>query len=313
MKLSVIIPCLNAESTLATQIEALSGQQRIEPWELIISDNGCTDNSLEIARKYEERFHAFRIIDASARKGASHARNAGVRAASADKVAFCDADDEVAPGWAALIENALSMYDVVCGKFRFDKFNEPHKAQWMTEQWKHGLYKGRFLPGGGTGNLGIKRRVHEAVGGFDEYLLHAEDADYCWRLQLEGFEIHYLPEAVVQVRMGRINPSLAYLYRRSRNRAASNYWSYKKYRHLGMLPPQPLKQSLAQWLYFLRSMPCACLLSKQERVSWLQTFVQQTGNLVGQLQGRMTNPCKPYYPGRKFGKKRSETSILGLL
>lgn len=301
-KLSIIIPCLNGEATLAIQLEALAAQQWSEPWELIISDNGSTDNSVEIAREYKERFPAFRIINASARKCASHARNAGVRAADADRLAFCDADDEVAPGWVASMGDALSRFDVVCGQFRFDKFNEPHLAEQSARAWKDGLYKGRFLPGGGAGNLGIKRGVHEAIGGFDECLPHGEDADYFWRLQLEGFELHYVPEAVVQVRVGRVNRYLPYLYRRGKNRAVSNYWSYKRYRHLGMLPPPPLKKSLVTWLRILRGAARACLQSKQSRVARLEQFAKQTGDLVGQLQGRITNPIKPYQPGKK-GRK----------
>lgn len=299
VRLSVIIPCLNAEATLATQLEALAAQQWSEPWELIIADNGSTDNSPEIARKYNGFFPAFRIINASARKGASYARNAGVRAASGNALAFCDADDEVAPGWIASIGNALRRYDVVYGKFKFDKFNEPNLAEKQAQAWESGLYRGRFLPGGGAGNLGIRRWVHEAIGGFDECLPHAQDADYFWRLQLEGFELHYVPEAVVQVRCGRVNPSLPYLFCKSKNRAASNYWTYKRYRHLGMLPPQQLKESLVVWLHILKEVIPAIIQNNEKRVIWLKQLVQQTGDLVGQLQGRITNPCKPYNPGKK--------------
>ena len=298
VRLSVIIPCLNAEATLATQLEALAAQQWSEPWELIISDNGSTDNSLDIADKYKSCFPAFRIIDASFRKGAAYARNAGVRTASADRVAFCDADDEVAPGWVASMGEALKKNDVVYGQFYFDKFNDSRQAKDSAQAWKGGLYKGRFLRGGGTGNLGVRRWVHDAIGGFDESLPHAEDADYYWRLQLKGFELHYVPEAIVQVRKGRVNPSLSYLYCRAKNRTAANYWLYKRYRHLGHLPPEPWEKSLSAWLHVLRNTAYAVLMKKKERVAWLQQFSEKTGALAGQLQGRIKNPCKPFHPGR---------------
>ena len=301
MKLSVIIPCLNAEATLAVQLEALAAQQWSELWELIIADNGSTDQSVEIALKYKERFTSFRVIDASALKTAAHPRNVAVRVARADKLAFCDADDEVAPGWVASIGDALGWYDVVHGQFRFDKFNEPRQAEFAAQDWKDGLFKGRFLPGGGTGNLGIKRWVHEAIGGFDECLPRFEDADYYWRLQLEGFELHYVPEAIVQVRQARVNPTLPDLYRRDRTGAASNYWHYKRYRHLGMLPPPPLNKSIVSWLHVLKRGASAGSQSKQKRRAWLTQLAQKTGDLVGQLQGRLTNPCEPYYP-RKRGQ-----------
>src|SRR4051794_40828132 len=115
MRLSVIMPCLNAEATLAVQLEALAAQQWSEPWELVIADNGSTDSSLSIARRYEARFPAFRIVDASGLRRPSHAFNVGARAATSDSLACCDADDEVAPGWVASMGDALRMHDVAHG------------------------------------------------------------------------------------------------------------------------------------------------------------------------------------------------------
>ena len=296
MKLSVILPCLNAEATLSVQLEALAAQRWSEPWEVVIADNGSTDHSVRVASQFSERFAGFRIIDAAAKRSAGYARNAGVRASAADSLAFCDADDEVAPGWVASIGEALRIHDVVYGQFRFDKFNEAARAEKAAQKWKGGLFQGRFLKGGGTGNLGIKRWVHEAIGGFDECLPRNMDTDYYWRLQLEGYELHYVPEANVQVRIGRVNPSLGLLHRRKRDRAAANYWLYKRYRKFGMLSPPPLKNSLIAWLRHLKKLIDKDTIGKQKRDRWVNIFVQQTGNLLGELQGRMTNPCEPYCP-----------------
>jgi glycosyltransferase involved in cell wall biosynthesis len=284
----VIVPCLNAEATIAQQLEALISQELAEPWELIVADNGSTDRTIEIARTFEKSFADFRIINAGgSRQLPAHARNVGARAARSDSLAFCDADDEVAPGWVASMVHALSSYDVVCGQFRF-------------------LYKGRFLPGGGSGNFGIKRWLHETIGGFDECLPHGEDADYFWRLQLEGFTLHYEPKAIVEVRVGRIKPSLPYLYRRSRNRVASNLWSYKRYRSLGMIPPPTLKESFMKWLHILRKAYSILLASKPKRLPLIEQLTIQTGDLMGQVKGRLTNPCKPYWPGQ-IGKRKGKT------
>ena len=304
MKLSVIIPCLNAEATLAVQLQALTRQQWSEAWELIIADNGSTDNSVKIARGYENRFPVIRIIKALDKKRQSYALNSGIRAAIGDRLAFCDADDEVDNGWLAAIGDALSDHDVVYGRFRFDKFNDPLQAENADQRWKGGLHKGRFLPGGGAGNLGIKRRVHEAIGGFDECLPRFADADYYWRLQLEGFDLHYVPEAIVQVRKGRVNPTLPYLFRRGRTASATNCWTYKKYRHLGMLPPNPFKNSLIAWLRILRAVKLVGSLNKERRHEWVKSFFTNSGDLIGQLQGRMTNPCKPYCPSKRSYRDR---------
>ena len=299
MKLSVIIPCLNAEATLAVQLEALAGQKWSEPWELILADNGSTDKSVNIALKFKDRFSSFRVIDASGKIRQSHALNEGVKAAVADIVAFCDADDEVAPGWLAAIGNALRHHDVVHGQFRFDKFNEPEDAERGARGWKNGLYKRQFLPGGGAGNLGIKRRVHEAIGGFDERIPRFEDSDYYWKLQLEGFELYYVPEAIVQVRMGRVNPSLSTMFRRGRTGTAGKCWLYKRYKHLGMLPNPPLKNSVAKWLQTIKQGISGGSKTKTNSNGWTEQCALRTGELVGELQGRIMNPCKPYHPRQK--------------
>ncbi|MGB3651561.1 MAG: glycosyltransferase, partial [Rivularia sp. (in: cyanobacteria)] len=53
MKLSVVIPCFNAANTIAAQLEAFTKQQCSEPWEIIIADNGSTDETLEIVKQYQ--------------------------------------------------------------------------------------------------------------------------------------------------------------------------------------------------------------------------------------------------------------------
>jgi glycosyltransferase involved in cell wall biosynthesis len=291
MKLSVIIPCLNAEETIGEQLEALSAQKWCEPWEVLISDNGSTDRSVEVALEFKNRFHAFRVVDASAKRGASFARNCGARAASGEFLAICDADDEVEAGWVAAIGDALEKYEIVCGKMCFDKFNEPGKAEAKAEQWKNGLYKGRFLPGGGGGNFGIRAWVHEKIGGFDETLLHGQDADYFWRLQLAGFTLQYVPEARIQIRIGRVNPTFLSMYRKGRNRSVGNVLCFKRYRNLGMLPPESLGESLRSWVRALRSGVSFKMADRHARNARVLKIAFETGELVGQMLGRATSPC----------------------
>lgn len=301
--MSVIIPCINAEATIGVQLAALAAQQWSQPWELIIADNGSSDNTLDVARRYQDRFAAFQIIHASAQRSSFHARNAGVRAARSNRIAFCDADDEVEPGWVASIGDALEHYDVVYGLYRFDKFNEPSEAEKASQGWKDGLYHGRFLPGGATANLGINRWVHEAIGGFDECLPRFGDADYFYRLQLEGFTLHYVPEASVQLRNGRVKPSLAYMFWRGRTASAANHWLYLRYAPLGMLPPNSLRKSLIGWLSILKGFRLRILLDRNRKQSWMRELFFRCGDLFGQLQARAVNPCSPYLPADRLPKK----------
>jgi glycosyltransferase involved in cell wall biosynthesis len=124
-KLSVIMPCLNGAATIAIQLEALAAQQWSEPWEVIIADNGSTDATFQIIEQYHDRLPGLRVVNASDKPGSAHARNVGVRAASADRLAFCDVDDMVEPGWVAAMGNALAEHDFVASIVALDKLNDP--------------------------------------------------------------------------------------------------------------------------------------------------------------------------------------------
>ncbi|HFZ8994757.1 TPA: glycosyltransferase [Citrobacter freundii] len=94
-KLSVIIPLFNAGNDFNACMESLIAQK----WtalEIIIVNDGSTDNSVEIAKRYAEKHPHIRLLH-QANAGASVARNRGIAAATGDYVAFVDADDVVYP------------------------------------------------------------------------------------------------------------------------------------------------------------------------------------------------------------------------
>src|SRR4051795_2963793 len=100
--ISVLIPARNAEATIAAQIYSLRSQTYDGLWEAILVNNGSTDSTVKLALDAAGGL-PLRVVDASERPGLSYARNVGVASARGDFVAFCDADDEVAPGWLAAL------------------------------------------------------------------------------------------------------------------------------------------------------------------------------------------------------------------
>lgn len=307
IELSVVIPCLDAAETIATQLDALCDQHWPHPWEVVVSDNGSTDASPEVVHRYESRLPQVRVVDSSGRRRQSHALNVGVRAAAGRALAFCDADDEVAPGWVAAMGDALAEHDFVAGQPCFDRFNTREEAEYCSRLWERGLYTRQFLPHAGAGNIGIRRAVHDAIGGFDENLPRFADGDYSWRLQLAGYTIHYEPRARYQYRIARVSPSLRNLFRRGWTAPAADYWTYKKYRSIGvtkdMIVPssRTMKKSLVRSASHVRAMPRAfagAFLRRDSRVirRWIEGLATVSGEVFGQFLGLLRNPCTPFPP-----------------
>ncbi|MBW4481710.1 MAG: glycosyltransferase [Tildeniella torsiva UHER 1998/13D] len=199
--LSVIIPAYNAESTLSAQLDALVQQEFSGPWEIVVGDNGSTDGTLAIIRRYQQTMPQLKVVDASAQRGAAHARNMACAQAQGDALLFCDADDVVTSGWVAAMATALETHDLVCGRREMTQLNDRNEfSAALTSIEGTGKLYHPFRPFGAASNLAVKRVHHEAVGGFDGQLLALQDIDYCWRIQALGVELHEVKDAVVNFR-----------------------------------------------------------------------------------------------------------------
>lgn len=287
IKLSIIIPCFNEAEYISTQLEALIGQRWDDVWEVVIADNGSTDATLVIVEQYRDKLPHLKIIDASARRGASFARNMGVKASEGDFLAFCDADDEVAPGWIAEIASAIAKYGFVASRMDAEKLSDPEalKAKGNKRQ-QEGLMVYRYgyvdyLPHAGACGLGIKRIIHDQIGGFDEEILYCEDADYCWRVHLSGTPLCFVPEALINIRhkSGSVNR-----YWQAVNWGEYNVLLNKKFRPLGM-PKVSWKFCARCWLNLLKDLPE--IVNKNQREKWLWNFANRIGHLKGSLKYRI--------------------------
>lgn len=284
MKLSVIIPCFNAEDTIAVQLEALASQRWAEPWEVIVSDNGSTDSTLSILKRYAKRLPNLCIVDSSDRPGAAHARNVGALAAAGEVFAFCDADDEVAPGWLAAIGDALSEYDFVASRFETKKLNKPQILKTRVGGQQVGLQEYTYppyLPHSGGSGLGVKRALHEQIDGFDETMLRLHDTDYCWRIQLAGTALHFVSNAVIHI---RFPDTISAKCRQTLVWGEYNVLLYKKYRAFGM-PKLSWKSSVKKWIYLLWNLPQ--IRSKSGRAAWLRQLAGSVGRVKGSIKYRV--------------------------
>jgi glycosyltransferase involved in cell wall biosynthesis len=94
-KVSIIVPVYNAEKYLQECVESVLGQT-LSDIELILVDDGSTDSSPTLCDQYAAQDRRVKVIHKPNGRAAS-ARNAGLRVASGEYVAFVDADDWISP------------------------------------------------------------------------------------------------------------------------------------------------------------------------------------------------------------------------
>lgn len=202
--LSVIIACLNAGRTLGVQLDALASQSCPVAWELLVCDNGSTDDTAAVAESFRPRLPNLRLVDASAVRGAGPARNYGAQQARGRYIAFCDADDEVAGDWLATMAAAVQSHRFVAGRFEKYRLNGARTLRSRPLQQQDELQSsdiGARLPHAGGGNMGMLREDFLRLGGFDPQIRWLEDTDLSWRAQLAGVCLTFCPEVVVHVRL----------------------------------------------------------------------------------------------------------------
>ncbi len=212
---SVIVPLYNGAATLASTLESIRGQT----WrtlEIIIVDDGSTDESPAIAGRFAELDDRIRVLQ-QPNLGVAAARNTGAAAARGDLLAFVDADDLWAPDkialqvkamrdggervglvytWAALIDAQDRIYSLdQRPEFEGDVFLD--------------LCRGNIV---GNGSSTLMRRVaFERAGGYDPGL-RAEDAQGCEDLQIylrvaEHYEFRVIRRFLTGYRVTRGNMS----------------------------------------------------------------------------------------------------------
>ena len=277
--ISVILPVRNGMPWLEVQLGALADQRCEEPWEVVVADNGSTDGSTELAQTWADRMDGFRVIDATVAKGAPGARNAGVRVARGDLLAFCDADDAVESDWLAHCVTALEHADVVAGVFDFWSLNsgpETPPAPAATRQLG-------FLPAGLTANLAVRRIAFDDVDGFAEELPLGDDVDLCWRLQLRGFRFAIAPDAIVAKRE---RSTFAQVFRQTSAYGRCGPILYRRHRSHGA--HRDMRGACKAWLWLALSIPS--LLFGHKRNRWARTAGVRTGRLIGSFNERVFFP-----------------------
>jgi len=286
IELSIVVPCFNGAATIGDLLEALANQKWSKPWEVIIANNGSTDSTLEVVAKYQGRVPNLRVVDASQRRGQPYALNTGVQAAVGESVAICDADDVVGEGYIQAIGEALQRHSFVACRLDVTRLNPDwliagRKFPQNTEVQKYSYPP--FLPHAGGGTIGVSSRLWHAVGGVDETLPCLHDTDLCWKLQLAGTRLVFVPEAVIHI---RLRHTLKGIFRQAYSWGEYNVNVYKRYRAHGM-PKLSCRGGVAAWIRILRLSRGYRRMDPQARAQFVWELAWRTGRVKGSLKHRV--------------------------
>ncbi|MEO8368871.1 MAG: glycosyltransferase, partial [Candidatus Solibacter sp.] len=198
----MIIPAYNAATTLVDAVASIE-KQTAQDWEILIVDDGSSDDTGEIAAALAERDSRIRVITQS-NGGESAARNAGISQARCDWLLFLDADDWVASNYLEKLASAIdadpALDAVHCGWARvaqngaeiIEEYRPPSGDLFPVLARRAAFAVHACL---------VRRSLVEAVGLFDTSLKKSPDWDLWQKLARRGATFGSVPEVLAYYRM----------------------------------------------------------------------------------------------------------------
>ena len=221
-KIAVVVPNWNGKDKLKACLDSLRAQTR--PHQLIVVENGSTDGSLEYLREHYP--DAFLVINAS-NLGFAGGVNSGIKVAmeqGCDYVALFNNDAVAEPDWLERLAESLESNDktgaATCKLLSADGQKIDSTGDYYTV-WGLPYPRGRgetdidkydeqtdiFAASGGASLYRVK--MLEEIGLFDEdFFAYYEDVDLCFRAQLAGWKVAYVPGSVAYHQIGATSGKL---------------------------------------------------------------------------------------------------------
>ena len=197
-KISVVIPLYNKERAIINTLQSVLAQTYTD-YEIIIVDDGSTDNSLNVVRKRISELENERIrVIHKENGGVSSARNCGIKEAKGEYIALLDGDDLWEPNY--LEEQIKLMHDFPdAGMWGVNTAFIKYGKCWKWQQGMGDGFRGYVENYFGTSHndlfcsssVVIRKDVFEKVGYFDERISSSEDLDMWYRIILKYPVVFY--------------------------------------------------------------------------------------------------------------------------
>jgi glycosyltransferase involved in cell wall biosynthesis len=283
-EVSVVLCVRNGGALLDEQLQALSRQDIDTTWELVVVDNGSTDDSVRRVERAAHLFPRLVVVDAPERASLSYARNVGTDAARGAVVAYCDADDVVHPDWLGKLCRATGPGTIAGGALAYEALNDPLSRFWRgldammadLPSWFGDL---RAVMGA---NFAVTRQDFDRLGGFDPIFTGSSDeVDFCYRAYQAGMKVVFVADAVVEY---RLRATIRQAARQQRGYGRSNALLYRKHRACMTAPS--LRTTIATYWELLRCVH-HLVRGRALRGRWLCHAGYRAGRIAGSVDARV--------------------------
>ena len=202
-EVTIVMPAYNVEEYIAKSIDSILLQE-FKNWELIIVNDGSTDNTGEIIQKYADLYSRIKVIT-QLNQGVSVARNVGLNCAKGVFVSFLDADDFLTPDY---IEKMIKPLRDNIADITFCKYREVDGLKVVNETSSNicGMPNGSFIQhveqrvSGAKHNMAFMYRLsllNDFNIRFFPRCRFGEDAEFVLKATSLG-EVQYVPEYLYQ-------------------------------------------------------------------------------------------------------------------
>lgn len=230
---SIIMPAFNAAGTLPESLTSVC-QQDHPYWELLVIDDGSSDNTVELVTEYARTDPRIKLIRQPSNQGVAAARNAGIAAAQGRYIAFLDSDDLWLPQKLSLQLKAMHENQALVSMTAYYRFQQIPKWQGTTTPPRWVDYA-NLLKGNAIGNLTGMYDCH-AIGKVYQRTVRHEDYLMWLEVVRKAGRAYGLQEVLAAYRV-----SAASL---SGNKIKSLQWTWQIYR-------RHLKLSVVQSSYLI--------------------------------------------------------------
>lgn len=229
LKLSIVIPVYNLSNYIERTLLSISNQKNHD-FELIIVDDGSTDDSLFKIKNYLNKqviINNYKIIE-TANNGVASARNEGLSYSSGDYIYFLDGDDTIYPSFITTLYQVLEKYSLEnldAVSFGFDRINLDNSKFIFKHRYKlkSGIYNNNSIL-----NLLLEKKISVSTPNIIYNRNFLETNDLRYENYKQAQDVHFIIRCLVKIKNSyHINESLAIYHRREGSTTTS--LSYTKF------------------------------------------------------------------------------------